>query len=423
MSNALAIAAVSAVLKDLLDNAMADHSVSAEVGGGVTVTALPPDRVKTGDDEAPQLNLFLYHVSPNPGWRNAGLPSHDSDGRRVTNPPLALNLHYVLTAYGKNDFEAEILLGYAMQVLHEVRVLTREAIRNSLRPPSAVGPGLLPPALQALAAADLADQVELVKLTPEPMGTEEMYRVWSAFQTHYRPTAAYQASVVLIEGRRPTRSAPPVRERRLHTLPFRQPAIETVGPQSVVAGGLLRIGGHNLRADGVLVDFGVASAVPDSATDRRLEVTLPASLPAGVLGVRVIHPLDLGTPVEPHGGFESNVAAFVLRPTVTAIVQNVTGTGTEPRAGDLVVTFTPPVGKGQRVVVLLDERDPPAGRPGRAYVFIAPPREADPADTLTIRVSGVTAGTYLVRVRVDGAESLLESDATGHFTGPQVSIP
>jgi hypothetical protein len=149
MSNALALASVTAVLKDLLDNALVDHSVSGAVGGPVTVTALAPNRIKAGDDERTQLNLFLYHVTPNSGWRNEGLPSRNGRGDRLSNPPLALDLFYLLSAYGKQAFECEILLGYAMQMLHETPVLSRDAIRKTLTPPSPVGGGILPPALGA----------------------------------------------------------------------------------------------------------------------------------------------------------------------------------------------------------------------------------------------------------------------------------
>ena len=109
MSNALAIASVTAVLKDLLDNALIDHS--AAVDGPVTVDALAPDRIKTGEEEIAQLNLFLYHLTPNPGWRNVGLPSRDGNGGPLSNPPLALDLHYLLTAYGKQDFRARDTTG------------------------------------------------------------------------------------------------------------------------------------------------------------------------------------------------------------------------------------------------------------------------------------------------------------------------
>src|SRR5690606_23150792 len=110
MSTALAIAAVTAVLKDLLYNGVIDHLPPGM--NDVQVSALPPDRIKTNDEEPSRLNLFMYHVTPNMGWRNVGLPSVDSQGNRVTNPPLPLDLHYLLTGYGAPEHHPEILLGY-----------------------------------------------------------------------------------------------------------------------------------------------------------------------------------------------------------------------------------------------------------------------------------------------------------------------
>ena len=165
------------------------------------MTAVAPDTIDLDDaDEPPRLNLFLHQVTPNSGWRNAGLPSRSAiSGERLTNAPLALDLHYLLTAYGRADFQAEILLGYGMHLLHERPVLDRAAIRRALNP-SPLDVSMLPPAFQALAASDLADQVELIKITPAAMGTDEMSKLWTAIQSHYRPSAAYHVSVVLIEG-------------------------------------------------------------------------------------------------------------------------------------------------------------------------------------------------------------------------------
>jgi hypothetical protein len=117
VSNALAIGAVTAVLRDLLSNGLIDHNIPAAVGD-VGVSALPPDRVhsSSNDEDPNQLNLFLYRVTPNIGWRNADLPTFDQNGRRVSNTPLGLDLHYLLTAYGSGDFHTEILLGYGIQL-------------------------------------------------------------------------------------------------------------------------------------------------------------------------------------------------------------------------------------------------------------------------------------------------------------------
>src|SRR5690606_12931644 len=103
---------------NLLDNAMID-AIPA-VGTTVSVSAVAPDTIDLDDDQAPpRLNLFLHQVTPHTGWRNTALPARSRDGERLTNAPLAVDLHYLLTAYGRSDFPAEILLGYAMHVLHE----------------------------------------------------------------------------------------------------------------------------------------------------------------------------------------------------------------------------------------------------------------------------------------------------------------
>src|SRR5579871_6638942 len=133
MSTALAIASVTYVLKDLLNNGIIDADVSSSVAGDIKVTALPPDRIDaTADNEQNQLNLFMYQATPNQGWRNEGYPRLDSQGNRIGNPPLALDLHYLLTAYSVSELHSEILLGYGMQLLHEMPVLIRDDIRTSL---------------------------------------------------------------------------------------------------------------------------------------------------------------------------------------------------------------------------------------------------------------------------------------------------
>lgn len=214
MSTALAIAGVTAVLRDLLNDGLINHDISSVLGSSVTVSVQAPDRVVAANAaEASQLNLFMYLVTPNPGWRNEGLPGRDGSGRtRLSNPPLALNLHYLLSAYSGADLHAEILLGYAMQLLHETPVLTRAAIRAALVPSPPVG-NTLPPALRALADAGLAEQLELIKITPVMQTNEELSKFWTATQSHLRPSAAYTASVVLIQAQQPARSALPVLAR------------------------------------------------------------------------------------------------------------------------------------------------------------------------------------------------------------------
>ena len=433
MSNALAIAAVTAVLKDLLNNGLIRHDLSAAVGT-VAVTAKPPDLITTGQNEGPQLNLFLYHVTPNAGWRNVGLPSRDAAGARVANPPLALDLHYLLMAYGGTDFQAEILLGYAMQLLHETPTLDRDAIRTALAPAPPVTGSILPPAFQALSAADLAEQVEQIKIVPETLNIEELSKLWSAFQAnHYRLTTAYQVSTVLIESRKSTRSAPPVLKRKLYVVPLQRPVIDTVrstveppDDSRITPATTLAIRGTDLRGPTTIVRVGDGVAPAAALTLGAREITVDLAqltgLRAGVQAVQVVHEVAMGEPDPgtPRPVVESNVAPFVLQPTVT-----VPATVAGP-AGALTVTFTPLVGKGQRLTLVLYEFDAPATRAARAFSFPAPKDNGvvDPAtetSSVTFDFTGVPAGDYLVWVQVDGAESIVAA-TTDKLDTPKVTV-
>jgi hypothetical protein len=100
----------------------------------------------------------------------------------------------------------------------------------------------------------------------------------------------------------------------------------------------------------------------------------------------------------------------------------VTGNGTDPRSADLNLTVDPEVGPDQRVVLVLNQTgsDDPA-----SYTFVLAPRDAA-STTLTVPVTGVVAGTYLVRVMIDGAESPLTISANPldpQYTGPTVTLP
>lgn len=454
MSSALAIAAVTAVLRDLLNNGMIDQNISSLLGN-VIVSALPPDRIDIStDNQQSQLNLFLYQVTPNAGWRNVGLPSRNGDGERISNPPLALNLHYLLTAYGAQDLHSEILLGYGMQLLHETPVLPRSEIRDSLALSTHVGGGSgLPAQMQALLTSELAEQVEQIKIIPESLNTEEISRMWSAMQANYRPTAAYQATVVLIESKRSTKSALPVRARNIYAVPFNQIVIEEIksqvqagdpilSNQPILVGQNLAITGQGLSADNVKVIIGGVEQTPAKAdvTSEQIIMALPQTLKAGAQGVQVVHPLSMGTPETDHRGFESNLAAFVLRPTIdSGSVSFTAGVGSDPLQGTVMLTVDPPIGDSQRVVLLLNEliaipspslTSPPAPVGSKSYSFIAPSRMGlsppssppDSTETIAIPIKGVDAGNYLVRVQIDGAESPLISNASGQYVEPQVTI-
>ena len=209
MSTALAIAGVTAVLRDLLNDGLINHNVSGVLGSSVTVSALPPDRVVPAERHArPQLNLFLLpgHAQHRLAQRRPALARRV--GARAPEQPAA-GARPALPAVGlqRGDLHAEILLGYAMQLLHETPVLTREAIRTALDP---VARRPAPPAARAARARRVRASPTRSSRSRSRRSTSTPRRcrkLWTAMQSHYRPTAAYKVSVVLIEARQPARVA------------------------------------------------------------------------------------------------------------------------------------------------------------------------------------------------------------------------
>lgn len=426
MSSPLAIGAVSAVLRNLLDNGIVEQ---VALGTTVSVTATAPDTIKLeSPDDPPQLNIFLHQVTPNSGWRNRDLPSRSAKGERQTNQALALDLHYLITAYGRSDFQAEILLGYAMHLLHERPILDRAAIRRALDP-SPLDVSMLPPTFQALAASDLADQVETIKITPAVMPTDEMSKLWSAIQSHYRPSAAYQVSVVLIDAKRPAGNPLPVLSRgavdpvtqrdrgvvvNADTLPP-LPTLLTAAPpanQTVARlGETITVTGVRLAGTGAvallahrLVATPIEIPVTPNVSGTELNLTLPNDGPAQSAFVPGLWQLSLRlTPTGEVNPRETNGIGLLLAadPVIAADATLGLPAASAVRGGappQVTVTMRsrPQVQPGQRATLALDSTTSeaaPRAAAGDPLVFVFP--------------NSVPAGNRWVRLRVDSVDSPL----------------
>jgi len=451
MSNFLAIGAVTALLKDLLNEGLTKQGVAGKLGTEISVGALPPDLIENETNGEPQINLFLSQVTPNSGWRNMDLPSLNGKGEGISNPPLALDLHYLLTAYGRDDLHAEILLGCAMQLLHEIPVLTRAVIRQKQQTWSSGDDELL----QALATANLADQAEQIKISPHSIGAEEMSKVWTAFQAHYRPTVAYQVTVVLIESQRPGRNPLPVLTRGsadsgVVSQPNLTPPFSTLTavkpPNKQVSAQLddvLTLEGHHLDGSDITVRF----------TDPRLRRVLEADpLPgntASQMTVRLLDAVDpdvpANTPPDPpekswSAGFYS-VAVFVQRPDETFHrATNDLPFALAPTISLAPTTQMPDVTVGKDAdnnITFTVECGPEVRPEQRAALLVGNleiPSQPHPVQTHTLTfvaksillARSILPGDYFVRLRVDGVDSLLVNRAVTppvFFDNQKVTIP
>ncbi len=455
MSNYLAVATATETLRTLLSD------IAGQDVPGVQVKTTRPDLL-VSKDQPTEINIYLYQVTPNAAYRNSDLPTRRADGTVLQRPIAALDLHYMISFYGnENELEPQRLLGSVVRTLHAQPFLTREQIRQTILNNAGF-----------LGGSNLAEQVELVKFSPLHLSLEEFSKIWSIFyQIPYVLSVAYLASVVLIEEEISTQNALPVLTRNVYAEPFHQPVVEQIvaqpnATQTVVANrptipitlsNTLLIQGQRLQGGpGTFVQIDGIEIVPTSVTDTQItlplsttsgvrlrdgaNVTLVDGLRAGVQGLQVIHRRQMGVDkikdeMNWHRGIESNVAAFVLHPTVTPPVT--------AAAGVVTVKLQPAVSRPQRVVLLLNEFSATPRQqgapPARAYSLIAKPLDQtwkdtngqvipnndpskfsdnDTTDTIAFSITGAAPGFYLVRVQVDGAESLLDVDTRERIPDP-----
>ena len=403
MSTERAMESVSITLFQVLD-----EPIRREIQGS-EVTLLPID-IARKNRTTDQLNLFLYQTTVNAGWSNSDLPlatRPNETGR----PPLALDLHYLLTAYGKDDQDerAHRMLGMAMSLLHDHPVLGRNEM--------------------AVPESGVAAQVERIRITPQPLSVDELSKLWTAFKAEYRLSAAYWASVVLIDSRLAGRAPLPVLQRgqedqgALVGADVVPPFAALTGLQppkdqlDLRPGDTLTLLGHHLDSGDLTVRFrhlGLDQTVdvpPDA--DGRFFDTLTVTLapqgewdwPAGFYSVA------LGV-----AGDDDHQTGDALGVAVVPAIQDI-----QPDPADLdpdgrvelTVTCGPPeVRTDQRVALLLGGHETRHQR-------------IDGATTqLSFALRGARPGTYRARLRVDGATSRFidHTETPPRFVGRQVRL-
>jgi uncharacterized protein DUF4255 len=354
MSDFRAIGGVSATLQTLLFDRM-----ERPFGVPVPVTIGTP--AFTARDNEPhaedaRVNLFLYRITENGYLQNQEIPGRGSAGA-FGHPPLSINLHYLVTAYGTvevtggpttpgpasffDDSTAQFVLGSAMRVLHDVPIVTDNLA--TLRVPSGM----------TVLHSSLRDEFEQIRITLEPLTLEDVSKIWTALALRYRMSAAYVVNVVQIESRRRRAFPRPVGQPASAITPPLPGDAPAPGPMIVVltiqtptitdvkvirAGTTLeqpfayaRIGddivliGSSLSGPATSVAIGDIEIPASSASGTRVVAKIPdATIPAlgpipperqlqpGVHAVKVV----VRDPLVQQRAFSSNEAAFMLVPTV-----------------------------------------------------------------------------------------------------------
>jgi hypothetical protein len=187
MANVLAVHSVGNSIVTFLRN-----SYPAETAGR-TMPACAFELVSCGQlateaEESTRITLFLHRVTVNEHTRQHPLARAAAHGPS----PLALDLHYLLSAWASTPFDEQVTFAWALRQLHQHPVLDV----SSLSPEAGWS------------------REDLVQIMPAELATEDMMRIWDELEPSYRLSASYVVRLVLLE----TDEAPvfrPVVARRL----------------------------------------------------------------------------------------------------------------------------------------------------------------------------------------------------------------
>lgn len=182
MSSYKVIARTSAILRQIFwDTFSQDNEIRALVPTQAAIVLLNP--TQTAEDTANRLSLWLYQVNENEFIKNRplrrasnGNGNGSPSGASLQFPPLALNLHYLLTPFGQSGQADHLILGKTMQLMYDNAVLL---------------------------VRDPADGIiEELRIILCPLKLEELTRIWESLREPYRLSVCYQVKVTQIDSER-----------------------------------------------------------------------------------------------------------------------------------------------------------------------------------------------------------------------------
>jgi hypothetical protein len=144
-----------------------------------SIVLASPEEIEDKDNV--RLSLFLYQVLENVHLKNQRMQIKDPS--TLKNPPLALDLYYMLTPHVSSSeqdktektLEGHSVLGRAMQILHN-RTLTGSSLKGNL------------------------DRNDVFHITITSLSLDDLSKIWTTFQGKpFKPSICYLVTPVAIE--------------------------------------------------------------------------------------------------------------------------------------------------------------------------------------------------------------------------------
>jgi hypothetical protein len=205
--------------------------------------------------------------------------------------------------------------------------------------------------------------------------------------------------------------------RNIGTVIFERPVIEDVTPGTfnLSASVQLTLTGSGFQAPATLAQFGSTTVPFDAVGPNSALVTVPSSVVPGMNMLKVVRAYAIGEPPDKLIG-DSDPVGILVQPFITGITKPIVAS-----VQRINVAFVPSATADQPATLLLDQINLLPGAIPHHFAIDA--LSADIAGSLiSFDASVVTTGTYLLRVRIGGAESVPVFDPTLGFTGPTVTL-
>jgi hypothetical protein len=119
------------------------------------------------------LSLYLYRVTMNEYLRNVPRINQTFDDA----PPIAVDLHYLLTVWANNALAEHTILAWAMRELYRRPILDKSSLSSE---------------------ADWGT-ADVIQLIPAELSNEDIMRIWDALEPPYHLSVSYIARVVRID--------------------------------------------------------------------------------------------------------------------------------------------------------------------------------------------------------------------------------
>jgi hypothetical protein len=198
-----AISVVGNTLRGVLSNSLPKRFAGAEF------KLLRTQDFQSG---AAQINfgvsIYLHRVAFNTNRRNLPPRVDVTTGKRFR-PSTAVDLHFLVTAWGRTAEEQMDILGWAIRTLQETTELPAGLLNRFSGDPGDRFPSEIP----GQRRQDVFADSEAVELVGEILTTQELVNIWGYTLNNTLPSVSYVARQVLIDSEIDMPDAGPVQTR------------------------------------------------------------------------------------------------------------------------------------------------------------------------------------------------------------------